>query len=227
MDAEVQEVTETLRIFIAPGQVTELRALEVMDGRYPQTVYGFFDWDHLHIMAAEAVRLTKRAVGVYFVPNAIDPAILARCANKTKSSTRESSLTKDVDIIERKWVLVDADPVRPDGISATEAEKAAALQVIQDVRVSLVNDGFRRSVLADSGNGYHLMYPVSWPTDDDGITREFLTKIAEKFDTPKVKIDRKVFNPSRIVKLYGTMSSKGDSTTDRPHRRTTIIDNAT
>jgi len=27
-----------------------------------------------------------------------------------------------------------------------------------------------------------------------------------------------VFNPARICKLYGTLSRKGDSTPERPHR---------
>jgi hypothetical protein len=42
------------------------------------------------------------------------------------------------------------------------------------------------------------------------------------FSTDRVKVDTVVFNPSRIGKLYGSTSRKGDDTADRPHRRSYI-----
>ena len=39
-----------------------------------------------------------------------------------------------------------------------------------------------------------------------------------------MEVDRKVFNASRIVKLYGTLARKGDSTPDRPHRRAAVLE---
>jgi hypothetical protein len=39
-----------------------------------------------------------------------------------------------------------------------------------------------------------------------------------------VSVDASVFNPARITKLYGTMTCKGDSTPDRPHRRSRILE---
>ena len=39
-----------------------------------------------------------------------------------------------------------------------------------------------------------------------------------------VDIDLTVYNPARICKLYGTMARKGDSTVDRPHRRSCILE---
>jgi hypothetical protein len=38
-----------------------------------------------------------------------------------------------------------------------------------------------------------------------------------------LEIDEKVFNPSRISKVYGTLARKGDHTNDRPHRWARII----
>jgi hypothetical protein len=38
-----------------------------------------------------------------------------------------------------------------------------------------------------------------------------------------VQLDRSVFNPARIVKLYGTLSCKGDNTEDRPHRMSKLL----
>jgi hypothetical protein len=47
--------------------------------------------------------------------------------------------------------------------------------------------------------------------------------LARRFDDERVKIDTSVHNPSRICKLYGTFSKKGDHTQARPWRRSRII----
>jgi hypothetical protein len=47
--------------------------------------------------------------------------------------------------------------------------------------------------------------------------------LAQAFDDKTVTVDRKVFNPARIWKLYGTLACKGDNTGDRPHRVSRIL----
>lgn len=51
-----------------------------------------------------------------------------------------------------------------------------------------------------------------------------LRALAQRYDNEQVQIDRKVFNSARITKLYGTMARKGDSTDERPHRLSAVID---
>ncbi len=222
---EIQQIATWLRLFIEPGQVTELRALDVSDGngRWTRTEAGYFDHDHLLDMAKAAHRLTQNAVGVYFVPNPIKPALLARAANKVKTA-KEKNLTNDSHIIKRKWMLVDADPVRPSGISSTDEEKQLAWEVIRQVKEYMWALDWEDPCLADSGNGYHLLYPINLQTDDNGMVQKALANLANRFDTDHVTIDRDVFNPSRIIKLYGTLSAKGDHTTDRPHRQSRVIE---
>ena len=58
-----------------------------------------------------------------------------------------------------------ATPERPAGISATEAEHAAALLLAQTVRRFLQEAGWPDPVLADSGNGGHLVYRIDLPND--------------------------------------------------------------
>ena len=41
--------------------------------------------------------------------------------------------------------------------------------------------------------------------------------------TEQVKVDTTTYNAARITKLYGTVSCKGDSTEERPHRRSKIL----
>src|SRR5450755_465209 len=44
------------------------------------------------------------------------------------------------------------------------------------------------------------------------------------FDVDGLHLDLKVFNPSRIGKLYGTLACKGDDTNERPHRMSRILE---
>src|SRR5207247_2680207 len=78
--------------------------------------------------------------------------------------------------------------------------------------------------LCDSGNGFHRLYRVDLPADDSGLAERFLKALAQQFDSETVKIDCKVFNPARIVKVAGTLARKGDSTGDRHHRLAGVLD---
>jgi hypothetical protein len=114
--------------------------------------------------------------------------------------------------------------VRKAKIGSSDAEKALAWETIQAVRDHLGGRGWPAPILADSGNGYHLLYRIDLPADDGGQVRRLLHALGERFDTDKVKIDRAVFNPARICKAYGTWSRKGDSTPERPHRQSRILE---
>jgi hypothetical protein len=217
-------LAEFYRILIAPNQVVELRALDVRrnNGR-PHVEAGFFDTEHLIEMAKAALQVSRVAKGVYYTLNPLKPDLLARRCNRIDWAN-EGELAKDKDVLCRRWLLVDADPVRDALISATEEEKAAALQTVEAVRDYLRGRCWPDPVLADSGNGFHLLYRVDLPTDDGGVVERILQFLAQRFDSDKVKIDQKVFNPSRICKLPGTWARKGDNTPSRPHRRAKLLE---
>jgi hypothetical protein len=222
---QLVQITNWLRVFIAPGQVTELRALEVStDGyRRPHTESGYFDYDHLEDMASAALTLCGQdAKGVYFAPNPLLPDLLARRFNRVAADARDTAT--DGDVLKRRWLLIDIDPQRLGGISATDAEKAKALEKAMQVRTFLQQQGWPAPVLADSGNGYHLLYRIDLPADDGGLVQRVLQALAERFDDEFVKIDRVVYNPGRIVRVYGTRSCKGDDTPERPHRWTQVLE---
>ena len=79
--------------------------------------------------------------------------------------------------------------------------------------------------MADSGNGAHLLYRLDLPNDQfaTDLIQRVLGGIAARCAPDDVDIDLTVYNPARICKLYGTMARKGDSTADRPHRRSCIL----
>jgi hypothetical protein len=136
----------------------------------------------------------------------------------------EDDTTKDKDILARRWLLVDADPIRDAKVSATDAEKAEAWTTISKVREHLRGLGWTEPILSDSGNGYHLLYRIDLPKEDGGIIERILKVLAKEFNGDKAKIDQTVFNPARICKIPGTMARKGDNTPDRPHRRSKILE---
>ncbi len=217
-----EAVAEALRLIVGDA-VTEIRALDAYassgDERWPTTYSGYFDSPE---EAARNLAMLKGAKGIYFVPNAADPALLARACNRLRKTPKGES-TSDSNIIARRWLLLDFDAIRPSGISASDAEHQAALDKAEVVAEFLTGLGWPAPVYADSGNGAHLLYRIDLAADDDGIVQRTLQALADKFNDDTVKVDTGVFNPARVWKCYGTKCCKGDDTPDRPHRMASII----
>lgn len=216
--AAVETITKYLKLFVQPGQVTELRAFA------DQIYSGYYDHDHLEGMAQAAVDLERKgARGVYFLPNPVNPDLLQRSPNRIQIAGKT---TTDADIQFRRWLLVDVDPVRPADTSASEAERQHAWQVASHVQACLSAAGFRSPIIACSGNGWHLSYLVDRP-NDAAIREEFraiLAGLDKRCSSPQAKVDIKTYNASRIWKLYGTTSRKGQATDERPHRISWVVD---
>ena len=230
------DFTNTIRHFLELlfelGDVFEVRAPGCRDrpgARYAFTCSGYFKFDTIEQAATEIAELDKAAVapGIYVTLNPVAPALLARAANRIKTRVRET--TQDRDTLGRRWMLIDVDPVRPSGVSATDAELGAALERARTITENLSARGWPAPILASSGNGYHLLYRINLPTDDAGLVQRVLAALADRFSDEGVAVDRAVHNPARITKIIGTVSRKGDDLRgvpgleDRPHRRSTLI----
>ena len=216
-------VRQTLSIFMRPGNVYEIRALQatLKDNWSKKTgiVSGYFN-DPLKALS-ELSRI-ERAEGIYFTMNCCDPNLLARVYNRLDTVTSKTSTTSDINIIERHWLLIDLDHDRLSKTSATDLEKQATWNVAHKTGTTLHQMGWPSPVVADSGNGYHLLYPISLPNTElsKEIVSGCLKGLALKFNEAKVKVDVTVSNSSRIVKLYGTVAAKGENVPEigRVHR---------
>jgi hypothetical protein len=84
----------------------------------------------------------------------------------------------------------------------------------------LAAQGWSTPIIADSGNGYHLLYPIDLPNDDASrkLIERTLKALDGLFGDESVDFDVKNFNAARIWKLYGTLARKGDPVPERPHR---------
>jgi hypothetical protein len=214
------EIERTLRRLCRGGDVIEIRALHCRPRNI--TIAGYFDAEHLAEAAREVVKLD--AQGIYITLNPVKPALLARFANRL--AQRPATTTTDADIDRRDRVLIDFDPDRPSGISASDPEKLRASERAEQCRQYLADCGWLAPVVADSGNGTHLLYSIALPNDADSckLVEHALKALALFFSDDLVKVDTTTFNAARITKLYGTVAAKGDDTAGRPHRLSGILD---
>jgi hypothetical protein len=215
------EIARALNLY-CPGRPFEIR---IPNGRlasngWSGVINGYFDDPH---KAADAIAGLSSWDGVYFTLNEIDGALLSRRCNRLATFGKKDAATVDNNIKRRRWLPIDFDPVRPAGISSTEAEHDAALAHRDLIARYLSEKGWPEGIRADSGNGGHLIYAVDLPADDGELVKRVLEALAEKFNTDTVNIDTSVHNPARIWKLPGTLACKGDSTAERPHRMAKII----
>jgi len=210
-----ENIAEGIRILFERGQVVELRVPKA--GKLG-TISGYFD-DYA-MLAQELEKLSGDFPAVYYTLNPVNPALLARANNHTNSYAKGTTSDAPDNIVKRRWLLIDCDPVRPSDISSTDEEKEAARRMAARVKKHLNALGWSDPVVADSGNGYHLLYRVDLPNESDSraLIEAVLKALAARFDNSAVKIDQKVFNASRITKAYGTLACKGDSIPERPHR---------
>jgi hypothetical protein len=218
-EANLNDIRAAIKILFEPGQTAEIR----VPGKW-DTISGYFD-DHEELAkAVKELSDSGRHAGVYYTLNPCHEALLAR-RTKNKLHDRVTSTTRDTEIKRRRWLLLDFDPRRPEGVSATREEKQAAKELAQKVESWLTEQGWPQPVVALSANGYHLLFRVDEPNDADStdLFKKCLTAIAERFATDAVDIDTKVFNAARITKAYGSLAAKGVNTKERPHRYSRIL----
>ena len=161
---------------------------------------------------------------VYFVLNKISDGCYSREQHETFVEKAKNT-TSDGDISLREWLLIDVDPKRPSGVSSTNEEKNSAKLVINNVFSFLRDIGFAEPIVCDSGNGFHLLYKIALEnTEANKLLMQTVLQVLDLyFSNGKCDIDKTVFNASRITKLYGTDSKKGNNTDDRPHRQSSIL----
>ena len=205
-------IKAALDILHQAGDVFEVRIPKTKAG----TISGYFN--DTSIAAALIAKENGKHQSIYVTANPINPDLLARCENKFEYGTFLTS--SDGDVVRRRWFLMDFDPIRPAGISASESEYVEAKDKADFVVDWLTSIGWPEPIRANSGNGVHVMYRVDEPNDDAArIDFECALKmLSSLFSDDRVKVDVTVFNASRVWKVYGTISSKGSDTEERPHR---------
>ena len=218
---DIGQIARAIDCLFGKDDIIELRALHTK-GR-ARTDAGYFDGEHRDNLAGEAVRLSAAEAAVYVTLNPLNPQLLSRCKNRVQDFAKKTAT--DTNVTRRRWLLLDFDPQRLTDTSATDEQLAAAKACAKRCYTALKEKGWPEPTAAMSGNGYHLLYPVDLPNDDESrdLIKGVLSGVAAQFDDEMVTIDQSVFNAGRIIKMYGTIANKGDHTTDYPWRLSTLL----
>ena len=210
-----QAMNAALTAMFDPADVVEIRAFHKGKKR---TDAGYFDGEHRHELVDAAERLNAAGAAVYVVMNQIDPQLLGRYHNRVQDYAPATAT--DANVNRRRWLLLDFDPARPKETSATEEQLKAAHERARTCAKHLKDAGWPDPLAGQSGNGWHLLYPLDMPNDDESrdLVKGVLAGLAERFDNGLILVDQAVFNAARITKLYGTVATKGDHTQVTPWR---------
>ncbi len=223
-DTDIDGLRAFWSVLAQPGGVHEVRIPKTRRGPrcFSGTVSGYFNDVEAFISSVDGIA-GQDAEAVYVTLNPVNPDLLARAANWLKNWVRES--TSDGDIVRRTTLLIDVDPVRPSGISATDEEREAALVLRDQIREYLSEyPGWPEPLAVTmSGNGGGLLYRLDLPNTEEVTTlvKRVLEGLACTFDIEGAKVDVSTFNPARITKVIGTVAAKGDSLPHRPWRMAT------
>lgn len=203
----------TLDLMKPPNEVIEVRTVG------QKTYSGYFR--NIDNLIREIKPFQKD--NIYFVLNEISEECYDREQQERMMLSKHT--TSDNDIRARRWLLIDIDSKRASGVGATDEEKELSKKVGHKVYSFLRDIGFSSPISADSGNGYHLLYPIKLaPTPENAeLIRNVLKVLDMYFSTDDAVVDTTVFNASRITKLYGTIARKGRDSTQRPHRESKIV----
>lgn len=211
------EIRKALDVLKPNGEIIEVRVIGSSRNRI---FSGYFKSVDNLIKAIHPFRDEN----IYFMLNDINED----CYNREQCEKIIQSpkhTTNDSEIAIRNYILIDIDPKRATGVSASLAEVEKAKAVGNNVYDYLKKQGFTEPVCAFSGNGLHLLYKVSLANNEENteLVRAFLHTLDMLFSNEFADVDTTVYNAGRITKLYGTSSRKGANTTERPHRESKLI----
>ena len=194
----------------------------------------------------------KYAQGVYWCINPVTPSHLENYGSDLRA--RKTGSTRDVDIIARYWLPIDADAIRVDRItgtplsvvSSTASEKANLCKLIAITLDWLCGTmGWPEPITVDTGNGNALFYALpglpiprhpdpknpgclAYDEANDTLIKDVLYSIAARYANDTTTnilggIDTTVYNPSRIMKIPGTIARKAKHSIARPHRTSKLL----
>lgn len=215
----IDNITRALQLLKTENEIFELRILKTAN---QGTVSGYFN--DYQALAKQAASFDGKTPGVYVTLNPVKEELLKKNLNRTMSWTKKT--TTDQDIAKRSFFPIDLDPIRKAGVSATNKELEAAKSLALEVKAGLTKKGWPSPIVACSGNGFHLLYPIDLPNDDKSqeLVKNSLESLDFQYSNDLVNVDTVVYNAARIWKLYGTKACKGENTDERPHRYSCIIE---
>jgi P4 family phage/plasmid primase-like protien len=179
---------------------------------------GYFDSWEAALQAVE--NEPAQYTAAYFTLNPL--RLPAEISINPRTLTPSRNAAGSADIERRVWLLVDCDPPRPPKTNSTAEEKEGAREQAQCIREWLDSQGWPEPALADSGNGWHLLYRIDLPNNDE--SKAILSKLLERLKRLFPMVDAGNFDAPRLCKLYGSWARKGEHSEERPWRRSAVVE---
>lgn len=220
---EIEASTARIRRFLGMPDDEPTELTFFYEGRI-SVAHAMTSADHVRLLSASEVR--RGFNGAYQLVNGpIAREVFARY-EPNKIHRAWNGRVSDPQIECVRAAFLDCDPIRIKGISATNSEKEAALEVAHKVGAFLAANVGREALgFGDSGNGAFLLValePIAPTAETTKRISSLLGLLNRKFGTDRVKIDCSVSNPARLMPAAGTWKRKGWSTPERPHRMTSF-----
>ena len=197
-------------VLFTGDQVIELRAINAAGGvRWGR----YRDRDKL---ADAATELQRRGFSAYWTINEFRSDI--DVSEKWQSGRGAAA---DVDIVHRRWLLIDLDAVRSKGKAATDAQLQDVYGKSYVIVKHLTAQGWPQPTLqTETGNGLHLFYRCDFEADARTAfaVERWLQDVSQQFSDADVNVDVTVHNPARIARIPGSLNLKAT-----PARRVEII----
>lgn len=145
---------------------------------------------------------------------------------------RKENGTEAIDVVSVKTIVSDLDPSRPKTEknghkypqASTGEELGKANIMACQLQYDMLQAGYKKPVLAMSGNGYQAWFsvPTIYINDDNrkGVEQkiqQFQRMLKKTYSKNGVEVDN-IGDLPRIIKVMGTLSIKGDDTPERPYR---------
>lgn len=217
-----KEIRKTIALMKPDGQLFEVRVIYGNKAMYS----GYFT-NADDLMGAFDELRNFADCNIYITLNSINPACFDRI-QKNRFVKNAKTTTSGNDVIGYDWLMIDLDPKRPAGTSSTNEQIEKAKEQGNKIYQFMRNLGFSKPILANSGNGVHLLYRIRLKNSDENrkLIEMSLKTLDMLFTSPEIDVDTKNFDQSRVCKLYGTTAQKGANSEDRPHRMSFIVGNS-
>lgn len=154
---------------------------------------------------------------VYTTTNVVKRNVLKKLPlNKFEVMNSDNSISAK-DIKELRYFFVDIDVVglrqgQDKKRNATDEEHEEARKVAEHVQKFLANKDFPAPIFIDSGNGFHLLYPIKLTAtkENEILIKNSLIALSEEVNTEVARIDTGIFDRSRKIKMPGSVNNKED-----------------
>jgi hypothetical protein len=203
-----EEIKRTLSLLLEPGQVIGVSGIRLNDTMSKK----FLPDIDKAAAVIEKADVSRNFKGIYV----------------TLQVLKEGSTSdKRKDVASYVHLMIDFDRKKKNG-NASDEERSAIEEAMQEARKWLSGILESEPLVADTGNGFHLIFKLQPFAADEramALLRECILAVKAKLEEPglNLEVDTSVAEPEQLTRCYGTWNRKYPETPGRPQRQSKIL----